>query len=109
MASEEFGPLLLQARKRAGLTQPQLAALISGEHVSFLAQQVSAWERGHYKPKDARTVERLEDALDIEDQRLSLAAGLVARPGSAAVEERLSRLEGQMAMVLAILRSRSAD
>ncbi|MBV9232603.1 MAG: helix-turn-helix domain-containing protein [Candidatus Eremiobacteraeota bacterium] len=66
-ANLDFGALLKQFRARAGLSQQMLAdrALIS-------VQAVSALERGYRKVPYRETLERLADALGLDDRQKAL-------------------------------------
>ena len=56
MRWKTFGRLLEEARRRARLTQEQLAELLSEETGAEISQQsVNQWCRGQYRPGDRRT------------------------------------------------------
>jgi transcriptional regulator with XRE-family HTH domain len=57
--AEQIGRNIVQARRRAGLTQGQL-----GERASIRQNDISRLERGHYSPH-LKTLVRLAAALEV--------------------------------------------
>jgi len=76
VASESFGTQLRRLRKRAGLTQEQLA-----ERAKLSVNAISALERGERRYPYRHTVRVLGDALGLGDEERAVLQGAATRGG----------------------------
>lgn len=96
-----FGADARLRRRAAGLSAQAVADSLTNQLGRTISRQsVEAWERGEYGPRDQATASALDAVLSANGELMAL----LVTENAGTLEDRIARLESQMAEAMELLR-----